>query len=68
MKHPKILMILAIVVIITFLVILETNRYAKQSNPTSENYDKFGQKTNLLDKSGRISHRVIYKSIYHWVG
>ena len=42
------------------------NRYAKQSNSTSENYDKFGQKTNLLDKSGRISRCVICKSIYHW--
>ena len=41
------------------------NRYAKQSNSTSENYDKFGQKTNPLDKSGRISHCVICKSIYH---
>ena len=44
------------------------NRYAKQSNSTSKNYDKFGQKTNLLDKSGRISHCVICKSIYLWVG
>ena len=42
------------------------NRYAKQSNSTSENYDKFGQKTNQLDKSGRISRCVICKSIYHW--
>ena len=42
------------------------NRYAKQSNSTSENYDKFGQKTNPLDKSGRISRCVICKSIYHW--
>ena len=30
------------------------------------NYDKFGQKTNPLDKSGRISRCVICKSIYHW--
>ena len=42
------------------------NRYAKQSNSTSENYHKFGQKTNPLDKSGRISRCVICKSIYHW--
>ena len=42
------------------------DRYAKQSNSTSENYDKFGQKTNQLDKSGRISRCVICKSIYHW--
>ena len=42
------------------------NRYAKQSTSTSENYDKFGWKTNLLDKSGRISRCVICKSIYHW--
>ena len=42
------------------------NRYAKQSNSTSENYDKFGQKRNSLDKSGRISRCVICKSIYHW--
>ena len=42
------------------------NRYAKQSNSTSENYDKFCQKTNLLDKSGRTSRCVICKSIYHW--
>ena len=42
------------------------NRYAKQSNSTSENYDKFGQKTNPLDKSGRISCCVICKSVYHW--
>ena len=41
------------------------NRYAKQSNSTSENYDKFGQKTNPLDKSGRISCCVICKSVYH---
>ena len=41
------------------------NRYAKQSNSTSESYDKFGQKTNPLDKSGRIPHCVICKSIYH---
>ena len=42
------------------------NRYAKQSNLTSENYGKFGQRTNPLDKSGRISCCVIWKSIYHW--
>ena len=42
------------------------NRYAKQSNSTSENYDKFGQKMNPLDKSGRISCCVICKSISHW--
>ena len=42
------------------------NRYAKQSNSTSENYDKSGQKRNSLEKSGRISGCVICKSIYHW--
>ena len=42
------------------------NRYAKQSNLTSENYSNFGQRTNPLDKSGRISCCVICNSIYHW--
>ena len=42
------------------------NRYVKQSNSTSENYEKFGQKINPLDRSGRISYCVIWKSIYHW--
>ena len=41
------------------------NRYAKQSNSTSESYDKFGQKTNPLEKSGRIPRCVICKSTYH---
>ena len=41
------------------------NRYAKQSNSTSESYDKFGQKMNPLDKSGRIPCCVTCKSIYH---
>ena len=35
------------------------NRYVKQSNSTSENYEKFGQKINPLDRSGRISYCVI---------
>ena len=61
MKHPKIVVILAIVGIVTFLVMLDRNRnrYGKQSNSDSENYDKFGQKTHLLDKSGRIFRCVI---------
>ena len=68
MKQPQIVAILAIVGIVIFLVILDRNRnrYGKQSNLNSQNYDKLGQKTHLLDKSGRISCCVICKSIYHW--
>ena len=46
-----------------FSIIRNRNRYTKQLNSSSENYDKRGQKTNLLDKSGRISSCVICKSI-----
>ena len=46
-----------------FSIIRNRNRYTKQLNSSSENYDKCGQKTNLLDKSGRTSSCVICKSI-----
>ena len=43
------------------------NQFKQQSGSNSENYDKWGQNTNLLDKSGKVTHCLICKSIYHWV-
>ena len=42
------------------------NQFKKQSCSNSENYDKWGQKTNPLDKSGNVTCCLICKSIYHW--
>ena len=42
------------------------NQFKKQSCSNSENYDKWGYKTNPLDKSGNVTCCLICKSIYHW--
>ena len=43
------------------------NQFKQQSGSNSENYDKWGQKTNPLDKSGKVACCFIFKSIYRWV-
>ena len=44
-----------------------SSQYNKsQYNINSENYDKWGQKTNPVDKSGKVTCCLICKSIYHW--
>ena len=42
------------------------NQFKQQSGANSENYDKWGQKTNPLDKSRKVTCCLICKSIYHW--
>ena len=42
------------------------NQFKQQSGSNSENYDKWGQKTNPLDKSGKVTCCLICKSIYDW--
>ena len=41
------------------------SRFKQQSGSNSENYDKWGQKTNPLDKSRKVTCCLICKSIYH---
>ena len=41
-------------------------QFKQQSGSNSENYDKWGQKTNPLDKPGKVTCCLICKSIYHW--
>ena len=40
-------------------------QFKHQSGWNSEDYDKWGQETNLLDESGKVACCLIFKSIYH---
>ena len=42
------------------------NQFDQQPGSNSENYDKWGQKKTPLDKSGKVTCCLIYKSIYYW--
>ena len=46
--------------------ITETCHTEVASIDREKNFDKWGQKTNPLDKSENISRCAIYQSIYHW--
>ena len=46
--------------------ITETYHTEVASIDRKKNFDKWGQKTNPLDKSENISRCAIYQSIYHW--
>ena len=42
------------------------NQFKQQSGSNSGKYDKWGQKTNPLDKSRKVTCCLICKPIYHW--